>query len=126
MASAPLPGLAGLIVFTSSRAAQAGSFTLGNVQHMGGPDPYGSSKRAVDLLCVALSRASPLRVYSVCPGLVVSQLTAALLPPWMWAALTPLFWMVRLRCPSVNSHVHFSLPYSLLPVPRPPSPGAPA
>lgn len=104
----PYPNVAsGLVVFTSSRAAQQSSFTLDNLQHVGGPDPYGSSKRAVDLLIVAFAaratqRNSLLQFVAACPGLVVSQLTAALLAPWLWTCLAPLFWLCRLFAPSLT------------------------
>lgn len=65
-------------------------------------DPYGSSKRAVDLLCLALSARPHVRVYAACPGLVLTQLTAALMPPWLWTCLLPLFWLSRALAPSLT------------------------
>ena len=61
-------------------------------------DPYGSSKRAIDLLTVALNARLSSRgvtAYSTCPGLFMSQITFNLLPKWVWMMLVPLLCFVR-------------------------------
>jgi hypothetical protein len=60
-------------------------------------DPYGSSKYAVDSLVIALNdeyKARGVTSYTMCPGLVMSQLTYNILPSWIWLLLMPLLFFV--------------------------------
>lgn len=44
------------LIWTSSRNAKKSNFSLEDIQHSKGPEPYSSSKYATDLLNVALNR----------------------------------------------------------------------
>ena len=50
------------LIWTSSRSAQKSNFSLEDVQHSRGQEPYSSSKYVVDLLSVALNRHGNERV----------------------------------------------------------------
>ncbi len=60
-------------------------------------DPYGSSKRAIDVVIPALNEklnAQGVRCYTTCPGTFMSQLMFNLLPRWVWLLLVPLLCLV--------------------------------
>eukprot|EP00042_Codosiga_hollandica_P026872 m.129688 g.129688 ORF g.129688 m.129688 type:complete len:195 (+) comp52318_c0_seq4:737-1321(+) len=60
-------------------------------------DPYGSSKRALDLLTRELNdrlNSKGLVVYTMCPGLFFSQITYALVPSWVWWLMLPILCLV--------------------------------
>eukprot|EP00042_Codosiga_hollandica_P026874 m.129698 g.129698 ORF g.129698 m.129698 type:complete len:385 (+) comp52318_c0_seq8:94-1248(+) len=87
----------GRIIFTSSGAASKEALSLTDVQHEHGVDPYGSSKRALDLLTRELNdrlNSKGLVVYTMCPGLFFSQITYALVPSWVWWLMLPILCLV--------------------------------
>ncbi|KAL2771376.1 3-keto-steroid reductase/17-beta-hydroxysteroid dehydrogenase 7 isoform 1, partial [Daubentonia madagascariensis] len=86
------------LIWTSSRNAKKSLFSLEDFQHSKGQEPYGSSKYATDLLNVALNRNFNQRgLYSsvVCPGIVLTNLTYGILPPFIWTLLMPIIWLLR-------------------------------
>ncbi|XP_075845151.1 3-keto-steroid reductase/17-beta-hydroxysteroid dehydrogenase 7 isoform X2 [Microtus pennsylvanicus] len=86
------------LIWTSSRNAKKSNFSLEDIQHSKGPEPYSSSKYATDLLNVALNRNFNQKgLYSsvMCPGVVLTNLTYGILPPFVWTLLLPLLWLIR-------------------------------
>ncbi|XP_050014167.1 3-keto-steroid reductase/17-beta-hydroxysteroid dehydrogenase 7 isoform X1 [Alexandromys fortis] len=86
------------LIWTSSRNAKKSNFSLEDIQHSKGPEPYSSSKYATDLLNVALNRNFNQKgLYSsvICPGVVLTNLTYGILPPFVWTLLLPLLWLIR-------------------------------
>ncbi|XP_042530256.1 3-keto-steroid reductase/17-beta-hydroxysteroid dehydrogenase 7 [Dipodomys merriami] len=86
------------LIWTSSRNAKKSNFSLEDIQHRKGQEPYSSSKYATDLLNVALNRNFNQKgLYSsvVCPGTVMTNLTYGILPPFVWTLLLPIIWMLR-------------------------------
>lgn len=86
------------LIWTSSRNAKKSNFSLEDIQHSKGPEPYSSSKYATDLLNVALNRNFNQKgLYSsvMCPGVVLTNLTYGILPPFVWTLLLPLIWLIR-------------------------------
>lgn len=86
------------LIWTSSRNAKKSNFSLEDIQHTKGQEPYSSSKYATDLLNVALNRNFNQKgLYSsvVCPGVVMTNLTYGILPPFVWTLLLPLMWLIR-------------------------------
>ncbi|XP_036891091.1 3-keto-steroid reductase/17-beta-hydroxysteroid dehydrogenase 7 isoform X2 [Sturnira hondurensis] len=86
------------LIWTSSRSAQKSNFSLEDVQHSRGREPYSSSKYAVDLLSVALNRhgnGQGLFSSVVCPGTMLTNLTYGILPPFVWTLLMPVIWLMR-------------------------------
>ncbi|KAK7816373.1 hypothetical protein U0070_020888 [Myodes glareolus] len=99
------------LIWTSSRNAKKSNFSLEDIQHSKGLEPYSSSKYATDLLNVALNRnfnqkarlVSEIQkltikgLYSsvICPGVVLTNLTYGILPPFVWTLLLPLIWLIR-------------------------------
>lgn len=53
------------LIWTSSRNARKSNFSLEDIQHSKGQEPYSSSKYAIDLLSVALNRKFNQRVRPV-------------------------------------------------------------
>eukprot|EP00123_Amoebidium_parasiticum_P008459 comp18820_c0_seq1/m.20803 comp18820_c0_seq1/g.20803 ORF comp18820_c0_seq1/g.20803 comp18820_c0_seq1/m.20803 type:complete len:348 (-) comp18820_c0_seq1:571-1614(-) len=90
----------GRIIWTGSNAGHCHDLDLSDIQDRAGVNPYGRSKYAVDVLSQCLNdHLNPLGVYSYtcCPGLVVTQISLALLPWWVWMVLIfPFLWLVRL------------------------------
>lgn len=88
-----------LIIWTSSTTAKKEVFHLQDIQHCSGEDPYGSSKYLSDLLSIAFNeKFNDQNIYSftVCPGLVMTQLTYTILPQWVWTyILVPICRMLR-------------------------------
>uniref|UniRef100_A0A6I8NCC7 3-keto-steroid reductase/17-beta-hydroxysteroid dehydrogenase 7 n=1 Tax=Ornithorhynchus anatinus TaxID=9258 RepID=A0A6I8NCC7_ORNAN len=87
------------LVWTSSSNARRSNFSLDDVQHSRGREPYSSSKYVTDLLSVALNRKLNAQgVYSsvTCPGTVLTKLTYGILPPFVWTLLAPILWLVWL------------------------------
>eukprot|EP00124_Ichthyophonus_hoferi_P001775 Ihof_evm8s102 gene=Ihof_evmTU8s102 len=88
------------IIWTSSNAASKEFFSLEDIQNCAGSNPYGSSKYAIDLANRGLNdRLNSKGVYSYtcCPGLVITQISLALLPYWAWMVLVyPFLWLIRL------------------------------
>ncbi len=56
-----------LVIWTSSSNAQRSAFSLDNIQHQKGREPYSSSKYASDLLSLALNRHYNNRASSQLP-----------------------------------------------------------
>ncbi|XP_028614805.1 3-keto-steroid reductase [Grammomys surdaster] len=86
------------LIWTSSRNAKKSNFSLEDIQHTKGQEPYSSSKYATDLLNVALNRNFNQKgLYSsvMCPGVVLTNLTYGILPPFIWTLLLPLIWLIR-------------------------------
>lgn len=88
-----------LVVWTSSSNAQRTAFSLDDIQHTKGLEPYSSSKYASDLLSLALNRRyNSQGVYSsvICPGLVMTNLTYGILPSFFWTLIMPIMWLIRI------------------------------
>lgn len=86
------------LIWTSSRNAKKSNFSLEDIQHTKGQEPYSSSKYATDLLNVALNRNFNQKgLYSsvICPGVVLTNLTYGILPPFVWTLLLPVMWLLR-------------------------------
>lgn len=86
------------LIWTSSRNAKKANFSLEDIQHSKGPEPYSSSKYATDLLNVALNRNFNQKgLYSsvMCPGVVMTNMTYGILPPFIWTLLLPIMWLLR-------------------------------
>uniref|UniRef100_A0A8D2AVE5 3-keto-steroid reductase/17-beta-hydroxysteroid dehydrogenase 7 n=1 Tax=Sciurus vulgaris TaxID=55149 RepID=A0A8D2AVE5_SCIVU len=86
------------LIWTSSRNARKSNFSLEDIQHRKGQEPYSSSKYATDLLNVSLNRHfNQQGLYSsvVCPGTVLTNLTYGILPQFVWTLLMPLIWLLR-------------------------------
>ncbi|KAM5162036.1 3-keto-steroid reductase/17-beta-hydroxysteroid dehydrogenase 7 [Callospermophilus lateralis] len=86
------------LIWTSSRNARKSNFSLEDIQHRKGQEPYSSSKYATDLLNVALNKHfNQQGLYSsvICPGTVLTNLTYGILPPFLWTLLMPVIWLLR-------------------------------
>uniref|UniRef100_A0ABM0M4H6 3-keto-steroid reductase-like n=1 Tax=Saccoglossus kowalevskii TaxID=10224 RepID=A0ABM0M4H6_SACKO len=84
------------VVWTSSSNAKKDAFSLDDVQHHEGFEPYASSKYAVNLLSIALNNVlNEKGIYShlTNPGLVVSNMTNNIMPNWFWSLITPLLYL---------------------------------
>lgn len=87
------------IIWTSSSNAKHQAFSLNDVQHAKGNEPYSSSKYASDLVSVAINNQhNDKGIYShtTCPGLVMSNITYGILPQWVWYLLLPVILLLRL------------------------------
>uniref|UniRef100_A0A8C0YHF1 3-keto-steroid reductase/17-beta-hydroxysteroid dehydrogenase 7 n=1 Tax=Cyprinus carpio carpio TaxID=630221 RepID=A0A8C0YHF1_CYPCA len=88
-----------LVIWTSSSNARRSAFSLDDIQHQKGREPYSSSKYASDLLSLALNRHYNNRgLYSsvICPGLVMTYLTYGILPSFFWTLIMPIMWLIRI------------------------------
>ncbi|XP_056605625.1 3-keto-steroid reductase [Triplophysa dalaica] len=88
-----------LAIWTSSSNAQRTAFSLDDIQHQKGREPYSSSKYASDLLSLALNRRyNSHGVFSsvICPGLVMTNLTYGILPSFFWTLIMPIMWLIRI------------------------------
>ncbi|KAL4660117.1 3-keto-steroid reductase isoform X2 [Arapaima gigas] len=93
------PGQTSQLIWTSSSNARRSAFSLDDIQHQKGSEPYSSSKYASDLLSVALNRHYNSRgLYSsvICPGLVMTSLTYGILPSFFWTLIMPIMWLIRI------------------------------
>lgn len=93
------------VIWTSSRASIKSSFNVNDIQHKNGQDPYGSSKFGIDVMSVALNeRLNKQNIYShtCCPGLVLTNLTSAIFPMWIWYILLPFFLLMRILISNFN------------------------
>lgn len=93
------------VIWTSSRASIKSSFNVNDIQHKNGQDPYGSSKFGIDVMSVALNeRLNKQNIYShtCCPGLVLTNLTSAIFPMWIWYLLLPFFLLMRILISNFN------------------------
>uniref|UniRef100_A0A674NWJ0 3-keto-steroid reductase/17-beta-hydroxysteroid dehydrogenase 7 n=1 Tax=Takifugu rubripes TaxID=31033 RepID=A0A674NWJ0_TAKRU len=95
-------GLTSQLIWTSSSNAHPSAFSVDDIQHRRGTQPYSSSKYACDLLSLALNtHYNKQGLYSsvTCPGFVMTSLTYGILPffpPFLWTLLMPLFWLIRI------------------------------
>nr|XP_057922639.1 3-keto-steroid reductase isoform X1 [Doryrhamphus excisus] len=87
------------IVWTSSSNARRTAFSIDDIQHRNGTEPYSSSKYASDMLSVALNRhknSQGLFSSVICPGLVMTNLTYGILPSFLWTLIMPIMWLIRI------------------------------
>lgn len=90
------------LIWTSSSNAHRSAFSLEDIQHQKGTQPYSSSKYASDLLSLALNtHYNKQGLYSsvICPGFVMTNLTYGILPSFpafLWVLLMPVFWLIRM------------------------------
>ncbi|RVE74026.1 hypothetical protein OJAV_G00037040 [Oryzias javanicus] len=95
------PGETSQLIWTSSSNAHRSAFSLDDLQHQRGTQPYSSSKYASDLLSLALNtHYNKQGLYSsvICPGFVMTNLTYGILPTlpaFLWTLLLPIFWLIR-------------------------------
>lgn len=97
------------IIWTSSRSAHQSAFSLDDIQHAQGTEPYSSSKYATDAISIALNeRLNQKGIYShvTGPGLVLSNLTFSILPSWFWLLVLPFLYFMRLFVPSITASPH--------------------
>ncbi|XP_078075461.1 3-keto-steroid reductase/17-beta-hydroxysteroid dehydrogenase 7 isoform X2 [Mustelus asterias] len=91
-------GCTSQVVWTSSSNARKSAFSLTDYQHSQGQESYSSSKYATDLLNVGLNKhynSKGLFSSVVCPGLVLTNLTYGIFPPFFWTLITPIMWLIR-------------------------------
>ncbi|XP_054617690.1 3-keto-steroid reductase isoform X2 [Dunckerocampus dactyliophorus] len=84
------------VVWTSSSNARRTAFSIEDIQHRNGAEPYSSSKYASDMLSVALNRhknSQGLFSSVICPGLVMTNLTYGILPSFLWTLIMPVMWL---------------------------------
>ncbi|XP_025094541.1 3-keto-steroid reductase-like isoform X1 [Pomacea canaliculata] len=99
-------GLASQVIWTSSSNAQEQNFSLEDIQHEKGDEPYSSSKYATDMLSFALNQTlnkKGIYSHSTCPGLVVTNMTTGILPAWFWFLILPFILLMRLFIPSMTN-----------------------
>ncbi|KAM3603956.1 uncharacterized protein V6R79_004540 [Siganus canaliculatus] len=87
------------IIWTSSSNARRSAFSMEDIQHRDGTEPYSSSKYASDMLSLALNRRSNSQgLFSsvVCPGLVMTNLTYGILPSFFWTLIMPIMFLIRI------------------------------
>ncbi|XP_077413002.1 3-keto-steroid reductase/17-beta-hydroxysteroid dehydrogenase 7-like isoform X6 [Vanacampus margaritifer] len=87
------------VVWTSSSNARRTAFSIEDIQHANGTEPYSSSKYASDMLSVALNRhknSQGLFSSVICPGLVMTNLTYGILPSFFWTFIMPIMWLIRI------------------------------
>lgn len=93
------------IIWTSSRSAYKDAFSIDDIQHKNGQEPYSSSKYATDAVSIALNqKLNQKGIYShvTGPGLVLSNLTFSILPSWFWLLVLPFLYFMRIFVPSVT------------------------
>ncbi|KAF7223182.1 3-keto-steroid reductase/17-beta-hydroxysteroid dehydrogenase 7 [Nothobranchius furzeri] len=93
------PGHASRLIWTSSSNARRSAFSIEDIQHRKGKEPYSSSKYASDLLSLALNRHKNNQgLFSsvTCPGLVMTNLTYGILPSFLWTLIMPIMWLIRI------------------------------
>lgn len=93
------------IIWTSSLSAHKDAFSIDNIQHVNGQEPYSSSKYATDAVSITLNeRLNQQGVYShvTAPGLVLSNLTFSILPSWFWLLVLPFLYFMRIFVPSLT------------------------
>ncbi|XP_076460808.1 3-keto-steroid reductase/17-beta-hydroxysteroid dehydrogenase 7-like isoform X2 [Babylonia areolata] len=94
------------LIWTSSSNAQQRNFSLEDMQHEKGEEPYSSSKYATDMLNVALNEKynkQDVYSHSTCPGLVMTNLTDGILPAWVWWLVLPFMLLMRILVPSLTN-----------------------
>ncbi|KAF6019513.1 HSD17B7 [Bugula neritina] len=91
------------IVWTSSRTSSREVFSVADIQHTSGRDPYASSKYLIDSLSVVMNdklRAKNITTNTTCPGLTQSGISLGILPWWFWYLILPIIKLLRLFVPS--------------------------
>ncbi|GAU97981.1 hypothetical protein RvY_09191 [Ramazzottius varieornatus] len=87
------------LIWTSSSSANSlNCFDKSDVMCLNGKQSYASSKYCMDALSISLNENwNSKGIYSsvVCPGVVWSSMTGALLPAWVWYLMMPLFFLLR-------------------------------
>uniref|UniRef100_A0A3Q3X3D1 3-keto-steroid reductase/17-beta-hydroxysteroid dehydrogenase 7 n=1 Tax=Mola mola TaxID=94237 RepID=A0A3Q3X3D1_MOLML len=86
------------IVWTSSSNARRSAFSMDDIQHRNGTEPYSSSKYASDMLSLALNQHKNNQgLFSsvICPGLVMTNLTYGILPSFLWSLIMPIMYLIR-------------------------------
>lgn len=94
-----LAGHTSRVVWTSSSNARRSAFSLQDIQHRSGTEPYSSSKYASDLISLALNRQKNHQgLFSsvMCPGLVMTNLTYGILPSFFWTLIMPIMYLIRI------------------------------
>uniref|UniRef100_A0A665VU32 3-keto-steroid reductase/17-beta-hydroxysteroid dehydrogenase 7 n=1 Tax=Echeneis naucrates TaxID=173247 RepID=A0A665VU32_ECHNA len=87
------------VIWTSSSNAQRSAFSIEDMQHRNGTEPYSSSKYASDMLSLALNRHKNKQgLFSsvICPGLVMTNLTYGILPSFFWTLIIPIMFLIRI------------------------------
>lgn len=93
------PGHTSRLVWTSSSNARRSAFSIDDIQHRRGKEPYSSSKYASDMLSLALNKhKNEQGLFSsvICPGLVMTNLTYGILPSFFWTLIMPIMWLIRI------------------------------
>ncbi|XP_043989109.1 3-keto-steroid reductase/17-beta-hydroxysteroid dehydrogenase 7-like [Gambusia affinis] len=93
------PGHTSRLVWTSSSNARRSAFSIQDIQHRRGKEPYSSSKYASDMLSLALNKHKNQQgLFSsvICPGLVMTNLTYGILPSFFWTLIMPIMWLIRI------------------------------
>ncbi|XP_047446362.1 3-keto-steroid reductase/17-beta-hydroxysteroid dehydrogenase 7-like [Mugil cephalus] len=93
------PAHASRLVWTSSSNARRSAFSIEDIEHRNGTEPYSSSKYASDMLSLALNRhKNEQGLFSsvICPGLVMTNLTYGILPSFFWTLIMPIMWLIRI------------------------------
>ncbi|XP_014886343.1 3-keto-steroid reductase-like [Poecilia latipinna] len=93
------PGHTSRLVWTSSSNARRSAFSIQDIQHQQGKEPYSSSKYASDMLSMALNKhKNEQGLFSsvTCPGLVMTNLTYGILPSFFWTLIMPFMWLIRI------------------------------
>ncbi|CAG5897010.1 unnamed protein product [Menidia menidia] len=93
------PGRTSRVVWTSSSNASRSAFSINDIQHKSGTEPYSSSKYASDMLSLALNgHKNNQGLFSsvICPGLVMTNLTYGILPSFFWTLIMPIMWIIRI------------------------------
>ncbi|XP_067934097.1 3-keto-steroid reductase/17-beta-hydroxysteroid dehydrogenase 7-like [Watersipora subatra] len=91
------------IVWTSSRMASKDKFTIDDIQHESGIDPYASSKYLIDALSISMNdklRDKNITAATTCPGMMRSGLSLGILSWWIWFLLAPIVKLLRLFIPA--------------------------
>ncbi|XP_028986954.1 3-keto-steroid reductase [Betta splendens] len=87
------------VVWTSSSNAQRSAFSIEDMQHRNGSEPYSSSKYASDMVSLALNKhknSQGLFSSVICPGLVMTNLTYGILPSFFWTLIMPIMYLIRI------------------------------
>ncbi|XP_061588906.1 3-keto-steroid reductase/17-beta-hydroxysteroid dehydrogenase 7-like [Cololabis saira] len=93
------PGHTSRVVWTSSSNARRSAFSIEDMEHRRGTEPYSSSKYASDMLSLVLNRhknSQGLFSSVICPGLVMTNLTYGILPSFFWTLIMPVMWLIRI------------------------------
>ncbi|XP_077986924.1 3-keto-steroid reductase/17-beta-hydroxysteroid dehydrogenase 7-like [Glandiceps talaboti] len=93
------------VIWTSSSNAKKDAFSIDNIQHENGYEPYASSKYAVDVLSTAINKEmNPKGIYNhvTNPGLVITNMTHNICPSWFWKIFIPFLVLFRIVSPEMT------------------------